>query len=167
MAAARPARRARSSAWRSHWPEQGRLSERGERMTELAQVDVVVEDVEVSAKAKRRRFTAKEKLRILRLAEACTKVGELGAMLRREGIYSSSLTGWRRARDAGELNALDPRKRGPKPVVRDARDKKLIELTRALAKAEARARHAEALVALQKKVADLLGIQLPREDETP
>ena len=84
-------------------------------MTELAQVDVVkVAEVEVSAKAKRRRFTAKEKLRILKLADACTKVGELGAMLRRDGVYSSSLSGWRRARDAGELSALGPKKRGPK-----------------------------------------------------
>ena len=137
-------------------------------MTELAQVGVVtVAEVEVSAKAKRRRFTAKEKLRILKMADACTKVGELGAMLRREGIYSSSLTGWRRARDAGELSALGPKKRGPKPVVPDARDKQIVELQRAVAKAEARARQAEGLVALQKKVADLLGIQLPREDGTP
>lgn len=128
---------------------------------------LVVQETEVTAKPKRRRFSAAEKLRILRLADACTKVGELGAMLRREGIYSSSLSGWRRARDAGELSALGPRKRGPKPVVPDARDKQLVELQRALAKAEARARQAEGLVALQKKVADLLGIQLPREDETP
>ena len=136
-------------------------------MTELAQVAVTVEEVEVSAKARRRRFTAKEKLRVLKMAEACTRVGELGAMLRREGIYSSSLAGWRRARDAGELSALGPKKRGPKPVVADARDKQIAELQRAVARAEARARQAEGLVALQKKVADLLGIQLPREDETP
>lgn len=67
-------------------------------MTELAHVGGVMgEEVEVSAKAKRRRFSAKEKLRILKLADGCTQVGELGAMLRREGIYSSSLTSWRRA----------------------------------------------------------------------
>ena len=128
---------------------------------------VVPPEIEVTAKPKRRRFTAQEKLRILKLADACTQVGELGAMLRREGIYSSSLSGWRRARDAGELGALGPKKRGPKPVVPDARDKQIAELQRMVAKSEARARHAEALVALQKKVADLLGIQLPREDETP
>ena len=128
---------------------------------------VVQPEIEVTAKAKRRRFTAAEKLRILRLADTCTKVGELTAMLRREGIYSSSLAGWRRARDAGELGALGPKKRGPKPVVLDARDRKIAELERAVARAEARARQAEGLVALQKKVADLLGIQLPKEDETP
>ena len=70
-------------------------------MTELAQVA----EVEVSAKAKRQRRSATEKLRILKAADACTKVGELGALLRREGIYSSSLSSWRRARDLGELNA--------------------------------------------------------------
>lgn len=128
---------------------------------------LVVQETEVTAKPKRRRFSAAEKLRILKLADACTRVGELGAMLRREGIYSSSLSGWRRARDAGELTALGPKKRGPKPVVPDARDKQIAELQRALAKSEARTRQAEGLVALQKKVADLLGIQLPREDETP
>lgn len=136
-------------------------------MTELAQGAVTVEDVEVSAKAKRRRFTAKEKLRILKRADACTRVGELGAMLRLEGIYSSSLAGWRRARDAGELSALGPKKRGPKPVVPDARDKKIAELERTAAKAEARAKKAEALVELQKKISELMGIQLPKEDGTP
>ena len=127
---------------------------------------VVPQETEVTAKAKRRRLTAVEKLRILRLADTCTKLGELGAMLRREGIYSSSLAGWRRARDAGELGALGPKKRGPKPVVVDARDKKIAELERTLARAEARATRAEALVELQKKISLLLGIEQP-ENETP
>jgi transposase-like protein len=126
-----------------------------------------VTEVEVSAKATRRRFTAKEKLRILNEADACTEVGELSAMLRKEGIYSSSLSSWRRARDLGELNALGPRKRGPKPVVPDARDKKIAELERTSAKWEARTKRAEALVELQKKVSELLGIQLPKSDEVP
>jgi len=122
------------------------------------------EETEVSAKATRRRFSAKQKLRILKLAEDCKQLGELSAMLRREGIYSSSLAGWKRARDAGELGV----KRGPKPVAFDARDKKKIaELERAVAKAEARAKRAEALVELQKKVSELLGIQLPKNDEEP
>jgi transposase-like protein len=131
-------------------------------MTVLEQVP----EVEVSAKATRRRFSAKEKLRILGLADACTKVGELGAMLRREGIYSSSLAGWRRARDAGGLGALEPKKRGPKVVV-DARDKQVAELQRAVARAEARARQAEGLVELQKKMAEWLANQPRLEDETP
>lgn len=132
-------------------------------MTELAQVA----EVEVSAKAKRQWRSAAEKLRILKAADACTKVGELGALLRREGIYSSSLSNWRRARERGELNALGPKKRGPKPVIPDARDKKIAELEKAVAKAELRAKRAEGLVELQKKVSELLGIQLPKEDENP
>lgn len=136
--------------------------------TMIEPVLVVSEETEVSAKATRRRFSAKEKLRILKLADACTQVGALSAMLRREGIYSSSLAGWRRARDAGELSAAGSRKRGPKPVAFDARDrKKIAELERAVAKAEARAKRAEALVELQKKVSELLGIQLPKNDEVP
>ena len=156
LSAGRPARRARVSAWRSHWPEQGH----GERMTELAQV-------EVSVKAKRVWRSAAEKLRILKAADACTKVGELGALLRREGIYSSSLSNWRRARDLGELDALGPKRRGPKPVIPDARDKRIAELEKAVVKAELRAKRAEGLVELQKKVSELLGIQLPKEGENP
>lgn len=140
--------------------------ERGPAMTEPTLVEP--EETEVSAKATRRRFSAKEKLRILKLADECTQVGELGAMLRREGIYSSSLAGWRRARDAGELSGAGSKKRGPKAVPFDVRDRKRIaELERAVAKAEARARRAEALIELQKKVSELLGIQLPKNDEIP
>lgn len=122
-------------------------------------------ETEVLAKPTRRRFTAKEKLRILRLADACSEPGQQGALLRREGIYSSMLASWRKARANGELDALAPKQRGPKPAVVDPRDAEISELKRALAKTEARAKHAEALVELQKKVADLLGIQLPKTDE--
>jgi transposase-like protein len=72
-------------------------------------------NTEVVAKAKRKRFTAAEKLRILREVEACRGSGEIGALLRREGIYSSYLTTWRKQRELGELDGLSPHKRGPKP----------------------------------------------------
>lgn len=126
-----------------------------------------VQEVEVIGKAKRRRFTAKEKLRVLKLADAATEVGGVGAVLRREGLYSSHLTEWRRARAAGELDALTPKKRGRKALDPNPLEKENTELKRALAKAELRAKRAEALVELQKKVSELLGIQLPKEDETP
>jgi transposase len=126
---------------------------------------LVAQETEVTGKAKRRRFSAQEKLRILKQADACTKPGEQGALLRREGLYSSHLTEWRRARDAGELNALEPKKRGRKPAAINPLEREVTELKRALAKAEARAQHAEAIVAVQKKVSELLGIQLPKEDE--
>ena len=128
---------------------------------------VPLQETEVLAKATRRRFTAKEKLRILRLADACTQPGQLGALLRKESIYSSALSSWRKARARGELDALSPKRRGPQPAVADPRDKKIAELERALAKSEARAKRAEALVEVQKKVAELLGTQLSQKDEEP
>lgn len=123
------------------------------------------QETEVVAMPKRRRFSAEEKLRILKEADACTRPGEQGALLRREGLYSSHLTEWRRARERGELDALEPKKRGRKPAAVNPLEKKVAELARALEKAEARAKRAEALVELQKKVSELLGIQLPKEDE--
>jgi len=122
-------------------------------------------EVEVSTKAKRRRFTAEYKRRILAEAASCTERGAMGALLRREGLYSSHLTEWRAAAARGELAGLAPKRRGPAPAARDGRDKKIIELERQLKRAEHRAQRAEALVELQKKVSELLGIQLPERNE--
>lgn len=122
-------------------------------------------EVQVSAKKKRRHFTAAEKLAILKQADACTKPGELGALLRREGLYSSHLVDWRRARKRGELQALAPKKRGRKMKQVDARDQRIAELERELTKERARRERAEALVELQKKVAALLG--RPLENDAP
>ena len=120
-------------------------------------------DVEVVAKAKRRRFTAEYKRRIVREADRCTKPGEIGALLRREGLYSSLLTTWRAARDRGELAGLSPKKRGPKVTPPDSRDKRIAELEREVGRWNKRAEHAEALVEVQKKVAALLGTPLESE----
>jgi hypothetical protein len=121
-------------------------------------------EVQVSTKRRRRRFTAAQKLEVLRQADACTKPGELGAFLRREGLYSSHLADWRRARERGELQALEPKKRGRKPKQIDSRDERIADLERELARERARRERAEALVEVQKKVALLLG--QPLEDET-
>ena len=133
----------------------------------MMQPALTTQETEVVAMPKRRRFSAEEKLRILKEADACTQPGEQGALLRREGLYSSHLTEWRRARERGELDALEPKKRGRKPAAVNPLEKKVAELARALEKAEARAKRAEALVELQKKLSELLGIQLPKEDEQP
>lgn len=109
-------------------------------------------ETEVEPKARRRRFTAAEKLRILKEADRCTKPGELGALLRREGLYSSHLSSWRAARERGELAGLTPRRRGPKAQVVDPRDKRLAELERENRRLQARLQRAEALLELQKKV---------------
>ena len=117
------------------------------------------EEVEVSTKAKRRRFTAEYKVRILKEAATCTERGALGALLRREGLYSSHLTEWRAAVERGELAALTPKRRGPPPKVVDPRDKQIAEQERQIARLTKRA---EALVELQKKYRRSWGLPCPR-----
>ncbi len=126
---------------------------------------LVGQETEVSAKARRRKFTAEYKLKMLAEADACTKAGEIGALLRREGLYSSHLVAWRRARDSGALAGLAPRKRGPVAKVSHPLERKVVELERDNARLQRRVERAEGLVALQKKVSELLGIQLPKPDE--
>jgi len=121
--------------------------------------------VQVEAKPKRRRFTAQYKRSILEQADACTKPGEISALLRREGLYSSHLSNWREARETGEPAALEPKKRGRKPKTSDPRDTRIAELERQLAKETARRKRAEGLVELQKKAAAILSALA--EDETP
>ena len=120
--------------------------------------------IEVVAKATRRRFTAAEKLRVLREADRCTKPGELSALLRREGLYSSHLSTWRAARGRGELAGLSPRRRGPKAKPVDPRDKKIAELERQTRRLQARLERAEGLIELQKQVAAILSEPLTDEE---
>ena len=121
-------------------------------------------NTEVVAKAKRKRFTAAEKLRILREVEACRGSGEIGALLRREGIYSSYLTTWRKQRELGELDGLSPHKRGPKP---NPEALELAKLRREHARLQERMRRAELIIDVQKKVARMLGetIETPELDD--
>jgi transposase len=116
---------------------------------------------EVTAKAKRRRFTAEFKRRILKEADACDR-GELGALLRREGLYSSHLVEWRRARDAGELAGLTPRKRGPKAQPPDPLAAKVAEQQKQIARLEAENAKLQLICEVQKKVSLLLGVTLPK-----
>ena len=118
--------------------------------------------IEVVAKATRRRFTVEYKRKIVRGADGCKTPGAIGALLRREGLYSSHLTTWRAARERGEL-AGAPKKRGPARRVVDPRDKKLAEQEREISRWKKRAERAEALVELQKQVAALLGTPLTTE----
>ena len=111
-------------------------------------------DTEVVAKPARRRFTAEYKLRILQAAEHCSP-GELGALLRREGLYSSHLTTWRRQREASQLAGLAPRKRGPKP---DPQADELARLRRENERLQTRLQQAEAIIDAQKKLTQLFGL---------
>lgn len=110
-----------------------------------------VRETEVVEKARRRGLTAEYKLRVLAEADRCTKPGEVGALLRREGLYSSLLSAWRRQRDAGELSARSPKTRGPPTKVPDASARRVAELETQLARAQVRLKRAEALLDLQKK----------------
>jgi transposase-like protein len=133
--------------------------ERGEGRSDAATVSP---DPEVPAKARRRRFTAAEKLRILREADRCTGHGELGALLRREGLYSSHLSQWRQQRTRGELKALAPRKRGPGPKI-SPEQKRIAELERKVKRLEHELEVSHTIIDVQKKVAALLGNSI----ETP
>jgi hypothetical protein len=126
-------------------------------MEARAAMSVTEDNVQVVAKARRRVFTAEYKRGILKAADACATPGAVGALLRREGLYSSHLVVWRRARARGELAALTAKKRGRKPVPVDARDRRITELERQLAEMTGRAQRAEALVDAQKNLAALLG----------
>lgn len=121
-----------------------------------------VPNPEVPAKAQRRKFTAEYKLRIVREAERCKEPGEIGALLRREGLYSSLLTAWRREVERGARLALGSKKRGPKARVVDPRVK---ELERENARLRKRLEHAELIIAVQKKASELLGIPLESPDD--
>jgi transposase len=116
---------------------------------------------EVVAKAQRKRFTAAEKLRILREVDACQGSGEIGALLRREGIYSSYLTTWRRQRERGELDGLAPQRRGPKP---NPEAIELAKLRRENARLQERLQRAELIIDFQKKVAQMFGGTLETPD---
>ena len=111
-----------------------------------------VPDPEVPEKAVRRNFTAAYKLRILKEAENCTEPGQMGALLRREGLYSSNISAWRRQVAEG----LVPRKRGPAVQKTDPRVLRIAELERENAKLTRKLNQAELIISVQKKVADLL-----------
>ena len=126
-------------------------------------------DTGVSPTRTRRQFSTAYKLQILAAAAACTRAGELGALLRREGLYSSHLSVWRAAQRRGELQGPTKR-RGPAPTAPDPAIKRIAALERELARATARAERAELIIDAPKKFSQLLGLTLPPLDaptETP
>lgn len=123
-----------------------------------------VPDPAVPEKPVRRRFTAEYKLRILREADRCTQPGQLGALLRREGLYSSHLTTWRQQRDEGTLAGLTPKRRGRKaspdaPLVAEND-----QLRRENQRLTVKLRQAETIIEVQKKLSEILGVPLPPPD---
>jgi transposase-like protein len=119
-----------------------------------------VPDPEVPGKPKRRHFTAEYKRSIVAQAEACRDDGAIGALLRREGLYSSHLTTWRRQKEQGELEALAPKKRGRKSTANPLAEENQ-HLRKENARLSRRLEQAELIIDVQKKVSALLGISLP------
>lgn len=115
---------------------------------------------EVIPIASRRQYTAQYKLRILEEADRCTEPGELGALLRREGLYSSYLSRWRQAREQGKLAALSSKKRGRKPSTDPTLEEEIAKLRREKAYLQVRLAQAETIIDVQKKLSGLLGINL-------
>jgi transposase-like protein len=122
-----------------------------------------IPDPEVLPKAKRRKFSAEYKRRILEEADNCTESGQIGALLRREGLYSSHLTTWRRQRDRGLIQALSPKKRGRKR--KDELEREVVRLQRENERLRASLEQAEMIIDVQKKLSRLLGLET-EENET-
>jgi transposase len=120
-------------------------------------------ETEITERARRRRFTKEYKLRVLEEAERCTQTGEIGALLRREGLYSSHLTSWRGQRLEGTLKALE-RKRGPKPK-RTPEHTEVEKLRRENDRLRERLRKAEKIIDVQKKLSEVLGLDSDDTEE--
>ena len=121
-------------------------------------------DPEVPEKAIRRKYPGDYKLRIIQEAEACTLPGQLGALLRREGLYSSHLITWRRQKEQGILEALSPRKRGPKLLKRNPLAIKVAQLERENQKLKHKLKQAETIIEVQKKISEILQIPIQNEE---
>ena len=120
-------------------------------------------DPEVAALPKRRQFSAAYKRRIVGEANACQVPGEIGALLRREGLYSSHLTHWRREVEASEQAALAPKRRGPKPDLAKAESRRNEALEREVARLRHKLERAEQIIEAQKKLCELLGLPMGEE----
>ena len=119
-----------------------------------------VPDTEVVPKAKRRKFTKQYKLRILKAVDACTKPGQIGALLRSEGLYSSYLTTWRQQRDQGQLESKKRGRPGADPSL-----KELARLRGENARLSKKLEQAEAIIEVQKKLSDLLGLNNDKTEQ--
>ena len=123
-------------------------------------VEATIPNSEVSARSRRRRFSAEYKRGILKEADSRDS-GGVAALLRREGLYSSHLTTWRRQRESGEIAGLQPRKRGKKPNPKSPLTNEVHRLTRENQRLQKRLKQAEIIIDVQKKLCDILGLTVP------
>ncbi|MBF0126587.1 MAG: helix-turn-helix domain-containing protein [Magnetococcales bacterium] len=121
-------------------------------------------DPEVSEKARRRTFSASYKVRILEKVDQCTHPGEIGSLLRREGLHSSHLTKWRRQREEGVLAGLSPRQRGPRKEPVNPLAQQVAAQEREIQRLRQKLEKAETIIEFQKKISELLGIALNPEE---
>jgi len=154
-----------ASAPEAREDERGVEERGGESESERAGEALGAVDPEVPERAVRRRFSAKYKLKILREADRCTDPGQLGTLLRREGLYSSNLTTWRKQRERGELEGLAPKKRGRKAKPVDPNEKRIRQLKRENEGLKKKLEKAEIIIEFQKKVSEILGISLENNEE--
>lgn len=122
-------------------------------------------DPEVLEKKPRRRFSAKYKLKVLDKIDSCEKPGEIGAILRREGIYHSNISAWKRQREQGMLQGLAPKKRGRKQKEVNPLAKRVAELERENTRLADQLKKAETIIDVQKKISDILGLNQPSNSE--
>jgi transposase-like protein len=123
-------------------------------------------DPEVPEKTPRRRFTAKYKLEVLKRADACTQPGELGTLLRKEGLYSSNLTTWRRQREQGALDAMSPKARGRKKIEKNPLAQEVATLQKENERLRRKLKKAETIIEFQKKISEMLGISQDPDEES-
>jgi transposase len=140
-------------------------SQGARRATEEASSIAPPPDPEVAVTAKRRQFSPSERRRILAAADRCSKTGEIGALLRREGIYSSHLATWRKRRDGIERAGLEPEKRGRKADPAIAQARHVAELTRENERLRRKLSQAHTIIDVQKKLCTLLGLPTVEESE--
>jgi transposase-like protein len=143
----------------------GAATDQGRRSTVVAAPAVA--SPELTDRPRRRIFTAEDKLRVLAETDRAADTGGISAILRREGLYSSALTDWRRQRAAGLFDALTPTRRGRKTAAPNPLAADMAALQRDYARLTRRLAHAEAIIEVQKKVAELLGLPPAQSDDVP
>ena len=150
----------RPSASPNEEPVEGAPGATGTGSSLGGQSNDVFPNPEVPEKKLRRNFTASYKLRILQAADNCTQSGQIGRLLRREGLYSSHLTSWRRARNKGILQAMTPHKRGRKLKEKNPLTGEVARLQKEKQKLENKLKQAELIIEAQKKISQILDITL-------
>jgi transposase len=149
-------------------PERSGAAASSAAPSEPPAAEAMMPNPEVSARSMRRRFSGQYKRSILKEADSCDP-GGIAALLRREGLYSSHLTSWRRQRESGEIAGLQPRKRGKKPGPKSPLAGEVQRLTRENQHLQKRLKQAEIIIDVQKKLCDILGLTVPpieqNEDE--